>query len=549
MRKGIIAFLFACFVLSAHTQDFRIACMGNSITSYKGNFVSVDPNSYPMQLRVLMGDGFNIRNFGISGTTMLKNGDYPIWEEAAFDSALAFDPQRVTILFGTNDSKPQNWGPYGEAEFYADYNAMIDTFLTLETNPEIYLCLPPPAYSSKYDITDSVIVNAIVPKIQQIADERDLPLIDFYTFFSGKPDLFYDGIHPTIEGLWEFCKVFYEDFTGNTVQEIEDVNLARGKTVMTPISVGFSPENLVDGDRTTYWAVDNGGAFTIDLGQADSLDMVQMIFHRTGQYRYTIETSPDNSTWQMLADQSQKEDTVLATVDSTGIAEAQFIRFTMNHSDPSVDSVEISEIRILRAAPVHAPVLLGSPQRESARYAYFDLTVVHHAGEGGIKYYDAEHPDSTFSAKDGYRFIADAHTESTSFLKTEEEYYYAKYYRDQYEVKTDTIRLSYDLFSAVSDPKPAAPAEFRLGQNYPNPFNPETRIRYSIPMAGRVVLKVYDMLGREVRTLADGVQAQGNHVVRFDAGDLSSGVYVVRLNVGGPTGPNFTETRKMVLMR
>jgi hypothetical protein len=89
-----------------------------------------------------------------------------------------------------------------------------------------------------------------------------------------------------------------------------------------------------------------------------------------------------------------------------------------------------------------------------------------------------------------------------------------------------------------------APVEYALLQNYPNPFNPSTEIRYRIPSAGRVRLGVYDLLGREVAVAVDAVQEPGDHVARFDAAGLASGIYVYRLEAG-----SFTQSRTMVLVR
>ena len=76
------------------------------------------------------------------------------------------------------------------------------------------------------------------------------------------------------------------------------------------------------------------------------------------------------------------------------------------------------------------------------------------------------------------------------------------------------------------------PTEVTLGQNHPNPFNPETTIRYALPQGAEVRLAVYDLLGHEVAVLVDGSQPVGQHTVRFDGGDLPSGSYVYRLQVG-----------------
>ena len=94
------------------------------------------------------------------------------------------------------------------------------------------------------------------------------------------------------------------------------------------------------------------------------------------------------------------------------------------------------------------------------------------------------------------------------------------------------------------------PHMFALYQNAPNPFNPETVIRYDVPPpGGKVTLTAYDVSGRLVRTLVDGVQSAGQHFVRWDGRNdggrgMASGIYFCRMTAAG-----FTEKRKMVLLR
>jgi hypothetical protein len=88
------------------------------------------------------------------------------------------------------------------------------------------------------------------------------------------------------------------------------------------------------------------------------------------------------------------------------------------------------------------------------------------------------------------------------------------------------------------------PLSYSLGQNFPNPFNPSTIIQYQLANAGPVRLTVYDILGRQVATLVDGIQTQGTHEVRFDAGGLASGVYLYRIQTLG-----FVQQKKMVLQK
>ncbi len=95
----------------------------------------------------------------------------------------------------------------------------------------------------------------------------------------------------------------------------------------------------------------------------------------------------------------------------------------------------------------------------------------------------------------------------------------------------------------VNEP-PATPKSFALAQNYPNPFNPSTVISYQLSAVGHVTLRVYDILGRSVATLVDGVQSPGAHSVVFDGSRFASGVYFYRIQTG-----SYVRTRKMVLMK
>jgi len=93
-------------------------------------------------------------------------------------------------------------------------------------------------------------------------------------------------------------------------------------------------------------------------------------------------------------------------------------------------------------------------------------------------------------------------------------------------------------------PVQSIPASYALAQNYPNPFNPATIISYQLAVNSFVTVKVYDELGREVARLVNGEQSAGNHSVRWDGGNFSSGVYFYELNAG-----SFHDVKKMVLMK
>jgi hypothetical protein len=110
----------------------------------------------------------------------------------------------------------------------------------------------------------------------------------------------------------------------------------------------------------------------------------------------------------------------------------------------------------------------------------------------------------------------------------------------------DTSYYSINL-AKKPDLQPATvqiPTEYKLFANYPNPFNPSTIIQYQLPTNGMVTVKVYDILGREVKTLVNDYKTAGNYSVNFDASRLASGIYFYQIRAG-----NFTSTKKMMYLK
>jgi len=97
---------------------------------------------------------------------------------------------------------------------------------------------------------------------------------------------------------------------------------------------------------------------------------------------------------------------------------------------------------------------------------------------------------------------------------------------------------------SVDDQNNTTPEKFSLEQNYPNPFNPSTIIRYSIPESGKVTIKIYNTIGKEMTTLVNENKQPGNYEIRYDASKLSSGVYFYKIESG-----RFIETKKMILLK
>ncbi|HSL88618.1 MAG TPA: T9SS type A sorting domain-containing protein, partial [Ignavibacteriaceae bacterium] len=100
------------------------------------------------------------------------------------------------------------------------------------------------------------------------------------------------------------------------------------------------------------------------------------------------------------------------------------------------------------------------------------------------------------------------------------------------------------LFTTPVYGEPPPVYSYSLLQNYPNPFNPVTKINYSIAHTGKAILKIYDVLGREIRTIVNEEKPAGNHTVEFNAADLASGVYIYRLQSG-----DYINSKKMLLLK
>jgi hypothetical protein len=101
----------------------------------------------------------------------------------------------------------------------------------------------------------------------------------------------------------------------------------------------------------------------------------------------------------------------------------------------------------------------------------------------------------------------------------------------------------------TSSSKSLVPTEYNLSQNYPNPFNPTTKISFELPADAKVKLTVYDMLGREVKSLVNTQLSTGRYEYQFEGSNFSSGIYFYRIEAVDNSGKKFVQTKRMVLVR
>ena len=188
-----VALLAGCF---GPKRDIRVACVGDSITEGMG-ISWQSSNAYPVQLDSILGEGFEVMNFGRSATTMMYTGDFPYWSAKEFTNAFRFHPDIIVIKLGTNDAKLFQWN---EEKFVSSYQQMIDSFLTIRPMPVIKVCLPVPVVEDKWEITDSVVTYGVIPEVRKVATDNNLEVIDLNAVMSKHKDLYVDGVHPTREG-------------------------------------------------------------------------------------------------------------------------------------------------------------------------------------------------------------------------------------------------------------------------------------------------------------------------------------------------------------
>src|SRR6185437_4079957 len=103
-----------------------VACVGDSITA---GYNLAGNQAYPIQLGAMLNSTYTVNNYGVSGTTLLKNGNYPYTGTRTYTSSLHCRPNYVIIQLGTNDSKPSNWDNLG-SQFVGDYQSLISSYTT-----------------------------------------------------------------------------------------------------------------------------------------------------------------------------------------------------------------------------------------------------------------------------------------------------------------------------------------------------------------------------------------------------------------------------------
>ena len=196
-------------------RKIKVACVGNSIT-YGTGIKDREHFSYPVQLQKMLGDKYEVGNFGKPGATLLNHGHRPYMKQEEFRQAMAFKGDIAVIHLGINDTDPRNWPNYRD-EFVKDYLTLMDSLRS--ANPKvrfILACMTPiadrhPRFMSGTKCWHDEIQEAI----KTVARVSGAELIDFHAPLYPYPNLLPDAIHPNSEGAGILAKTVYGGITGD----------------------------------------------------------------------------------------------------------------------------------------------------------------------------------------------------------------------------------------------------------------------------------------------------------------------------------------------
>lgn len=214
MRISILVVLLL-WASSVFARPTKVACVGNSVT-YGYLLENRERDCYPAQLARLLGEGYEVRNFGKSGATLLNKGHRPYMQQQEFRDAVDFAADIVVIHLGLNDTDPRNWLNYRD-EFVRDYLQLIDTFRVANPDCRVWICRMTPITNGHFRFKSGTRdwYEQIQNAIEHVARVAEVPLIDLQEGLYNRPDLLPDALHPVVEGAGIIARKVYSAVTGD----------------------------------------------------------------------------------------------------------------------------------------------------------------------------------------------------------------------------------------------------------------------------------------------------------------------------------------------
>ena len=193
----------------------KVSCVGNSIT-YGMRLDDREHESYPVRLQEMLGDRYEVGNFGKSGATLLRHGHRPYFDQEEFRQAMEFAGDIVVIHLGVNDTDPRNW-PHFRDEFVGDYLALIDSLRRVNPQARFLIARMTPIGSNHTRFISGTKTwhGQIQEAIETVAEASGAELIDFYEPLYRYPWMFPDAVHPNAEGAGILAKTVYSGITGD----------------------------------------------------------------------------------------------------------------------------------------------------------------------------------------------------------------------------------------------------------------------------------------------------------------------------------------------
>lgn len=213
--RSLLFLLYFCFCLTLSAEKIKIACVGNSVT-YGYLLEDRVNDSYPAQLQRLLGEEYEVGNFGKSGATLLKNGHRPYIQQEEYLQALAFAGDKVIIHLGLNDTDPRNWPNYRD-QFIGDYLQLIQSFRNANPKCEIWICRMTPIahWHPRFKSGTRDWYWLIQAEIEEIARIAHCHLIDLQEPLYNRPDLLPDALHPNKQGAELLAHTVKSALTGD----------------------------------------------------------------------------------------------------------------------------------------------------------------------------------------------------------------------------------------------------------------------------------------------------------------------------------------------
>lgn len=191
----------------------KVICVGDSITYGQGVIGSRDTDTYTALLAEMLGEDYQVVNYGLCNRTLLTTGNMPYINEDFAAESLTEAADIVIIMLGSNDSKPDYWN----ADLYEkEYIELVQKYQNMESAPSVYVMAPPCIFAepeNSGDCNNTVLTEEVIPAIKIVAEKTGAQLIDLYTVTEARSDLYSDGLHPNADGNKVIAEEIHEQLT------------------------------------------------------------------------------------------------------------------------------------------------------------------------------------------------------------------------------------------------------------------------------------------------------------------------------------------------